>query len=158
MPPSRATHRLAGAIAVAVALGIGGCSSSEGLIPPAMVQDIEADGREWTYDVAWQNTRMVSHLVATKQLDSLTDEALILTARLHRLEMARAQPMADRRTARIVERLEATVAQRGSEHNRDRLREITPLLEDIFDRGDFAEAKRLSLEVLVIARSLEATP
>jgi hypothetical protein len=135
--------------------GVSGCASPGPLIPTEIHQEIQADGREWTYDVAWQNTRMLAYSVENELLDDLTDQALILTARLHRLDTGRAGAMADRKTARALTQLEQRVQERSVRENTTRLSVITPQLQEFFDEGDFAGAKRLALEVLVISRLLD---
>lgn len=154
------THRprlLLGAVAFWLALGIGGCAPGVALIPTEVYEEINADSREWTYDVAWQNTRMLSFSVVNDELADLTDQALVLTARLHRLETARADAMANRATARAVADLEVTVGGRSVEENHTRLGALAPQIEVLFDAGDFAGAKLLVLEVVVISRWLENT-
>jgi hypothetical protein len=131
--------------------------SGDPLIPSEVYQDINADGREWTYDVAWQNTRALTYSIETDQLSDLAEQALVLTARLHRLETARADAMVDGKTARALAALEESVNARSLGDNTARLRVIAPALEGFFDEGDFADAKLLALEVLVISRWLAAS-
>ena len=148
--------RLALAAIGVVVLGITstGCTSYQPLVPESLVEEISADGREWTYDVAWQNTRYLTKLVDTSNWSELETHAIVLTARLHRLETARASQMADGRTARVLAEALRDATIRTTEANTNRLSTLAPAIEESFDRGDFAEAKKLALEVLVISRVL----
>jgi hypothetical protein len=124
------------------------------LVPDSLVSAIQDDGREHTYDVAWQNTRMVVDLIEREAFDELEDVALHLSARLHRLENARADNMSDRATAKTVSMLEQRTSLRSNEENRAVLSDSATRALQTFDDGDFASAKHYVLEVLVIARWL----
>ena len=137
-----------------MAIGLSSCTPTTPLVPESLVTSIQADGREYTYDVAWQNTRLVVDIIEREALDELEDIALQLSARLHRLEKARAENMADRQTARTVSRLEEQVNQRSESDNLDVLYDSANKALEFFDEGDFTSAKNYALEVLVIARWL----
>ena len=137
-----------------MAIGISSCTPTTPLVPEHLVTSIQADGREYTYDVAWQNTRLVVDTIEREAFDELEDVALQLSARLHRLEKARAENMSDRATARTVRRLEDQVFQRSTSDNLDVLYNSAKKALEFFDEGDFGTAKNYALEVLVIARGL----
>lgn len=149
---SRSTPLLATAIAVTIALS--SCSPTTPLVPESLVTSIAEDGREYTYDVAWQNTRLVADIIEREAFHDLEDVALQLAARLHRLERARAENMSDRATARTLSRFEEQVSRRNLSENMEALRNSANKALEIFDEGDFSTAKNYSLEVLVIARWL----
>ena len=149
---SRKTTVVAAAIAVAIALS--SCTPTTPLVPESLVTSIQNDGREYTYDVAWQNTRLVVDIIEREAFDELEDIALQLSARLHRLEKARAENMADRATARTVRQLEDQVSQRSKSDNLGVLYDSANKAVEFFDEGDFTSAKGYALEVLVIARWL----
>lgn len=142
------------AIAIAMSIGLSSCTPTTPLVPESLVTSIQADGREYTYDVAWQNTRLVVDIIEREAFDELEDIALQLSARLHRLEKARAENMADRQTARTVRQLEDQVNQRSESDNLDVLYDSANKALEFFDEGDFTSAKGYALEVLVIARWL----
>ena len=137
-----------------MAIGLSSCTPATPLVPESLVTTIENDGREYTYDVAWQNTRLVVDIIEREAFDELEDVALQLSARLHRLEKARAENMADRGTARTVSRLEEQVSLRSTSENLDHLHDSANEALEFFDEGDFGTAKGYALEVLVIARWL----
>ena len=137
-----------------MAIGLSSCTPTTPLVPESLVTSIQNDGREYTYDVAWQNTRLVVDIIEREAFDELEDIALQLSARLHRLEKARAENMADRQTARTVRQLEDQVSQRSQSDNLDVLYDSANKAVAFFDEGDFQTAKGYALEVLVIARWL----
>ena len=142
------------ATAIAIAIGLSSCAPTTPLVPESLVTSIQADGREYTYDVAWQNTRLVVDIIEREAFHELEDVALQLTARLHRLEKARAENMSDRGTARSLRQLEEQVFQRDQSENLDVLYDSANQALVLFDEGDFQTAKNHALEVLVIARWL----
>jgi hypothetical protein len=141
------------ATASIVMMGVSGCTMAPTpLVSDDVVASIQADGREYTYDVAWQNTRLVVDLVERHAYEELDDVALHLSARLHRLENARADNMADRATAKTVSSLEEGAQSRTREENRAVLVDSATKALVAFDDGDFRAAKTYALDVFVIAR------
>ena len=137
-----------------MALGISGCATGEAVIPSAIYESVNTDGREWTYDVSWQNTRALNEEVRVGRIDEVRDLALILASRMHRLETGEAGPLRDRRTAILLESLGTATHSRSAEENLSRLKVAAQELQDRFDAAEFAVAKELALEVLTISRAL----
>ena len=54
---------------VAFVLLVSGCQGPEPLVPRETYQQVNDDGREWTYDTAWQNIRKLN---ADLELSELT--------------------------------------------------------------------------------------
>ena len=131
---------------------VSGCSTPSALIPEDVVQTVAEEGRMHSYDVAWQNTRMLNDAILRGDDDGVAEQVVVLTARLHRLETGSASPMADRRTAGAIEDYLEQAGERSVEANRDALAHSAKALQDAFDEGDFALAKRYSLEVFALAR------
>ena len=150
------TTRLRSALAglAIVALGLSGCTAAAPLVPDDVVAFIHDEGRMRTYDVGWQNTRMVAVLAEEEAFDDLELLALELSARLHRLENGRAGNMSDRQTARVLADISEVVSSRTPDQNRDVLSEKAQETIRHFDEGDFGAAKRAALEVLVTSRWL----
>jgi len=142
------------AVAVAISTALAGCTSPTPLLPDSLVASIQEDGREHTYDLAWQNSRLAVDLVEREDYAQLAVVALELTARLHRLETARAENMGDLATARTVAALEEGVTSRKAAENGEILSDSATKVLAMFDIGDFTTAKTHALEVLVIARWL----
>jgi len=141
-------------VSLVLAVNLSACTPTTPLVPQELVTAIEQDGRERTYDLAWQNTRLVIDIVEREAFDELEPVALELSARLHRLERARAGNMADRTTARTVTQIERDTTARSTAGNIEALVESAHKALITFDEGDFPAAKYHALEVLVIARWL----
>ena len=144
------------ATTMVVSLSLGGCTATDTtpLVPEDLVVSIQEDGREFTYDVAWQNTRLLVALIDDEALEEAEPLALQLSARLHRLVKGRAEDMSDRATATTIMRLEDAVTSRSSQDNLEHASFMAGVALELFDEGDFQEAKTAVLEVLVIVRSL----
>jgi hypothetical protein len=144
------------ATTIVVSLSLGGCAATDTtpLVPEDLVASIQEDGREHTYDVAWQNTRLLVSLLDDEAFHEAEALALELSARLHRLEKARAEDMSDRATASTITRLEDGVVSRSRQDNLEQASTAAAQTLELFDEGDFEAAKTAALEVLVIVRSL----
>jgi hypothetical protein len=143
------------AATVVASLALTSCTpTTTPLVPQEMVVSIQEDGREHTYDVAWQNTRLLVALLDDEAFQEAKPLALELTARLHRLEKARAEDMSDRATARAITRFEETAESRTRYNNLERVSSAAEEALERFDEGDFQAAKAAALEVLVILRVL----
>lgn len=144
-----------GAIAVICgALAVTGCASPPPLVPQSVVDTVTEEGRERTYDLAWQNTRQLVVLVEAGTLDQAEPVALELAARLHRLENGEAGNLSDRATARSMARFVQEAAARTREQNTISLGLAASTTQEHFDAGDFERAKQHSLEVLATIRVL----
>ncbi len=144
------------ATTIVVSLTLSGCTATDTtpLVPEDLVLSIQEDGREFTYDVAWQNTRLLVALLDNEALLEAEPLALELSARLHRLEKARAENMSDRATTRSLTRLENVVESRSRQDNLQQASLSAREALELFDEGDFQAAKTAALEVLVIVRWL----
>jgi len=71
---------------VAFVLLASGCQSSEPLVPREIYQQVNDDGREWTYDTAWQNIRALNADLDASELSELSEQALFIASQMERLE------------------------------------------------------------------------
>lgn len=149
--------RVGPAAALSLLVVLSGCSPHEPLIPEEVHQLVSDEGRMRTFDVAWQNTRMLNETIHGGDLTHLTDDAIIITSRMHRLETAKAGPMNDRRTARALTTARELVDARNASANLEALSVVAQELQDDFDAGNFGAAKAHALEILAIAQWLEDT-
>jgi hypothetical protein len=146
--PSR---RLASAgFVLAGALLLPACSPASPLIPADVVEMVAEEGRMHSYDVAWQNTRMLNDAIARDDGVAIAEQIVVLTARLHRLETASASSMADRKTAQTLENLLEQARGRSAEENTEAMAMSALALQDAFDVGNFALAKQHALEVFAL--------
>jgi hypothetical protein len=150
---ARGVEVLVGAV-IAVALGVSSCTPSPPLVPESLVMSIQDDGRERTYDLAWQNTRLLVELIERESYRELDVVALELSARLHRLENGRARNMSDSKTTKTLSTLDEEAKSRTTAENLAVLSDSAHRALVLFDDGDFTTAKYCALEVLVIARWL----
>lgn len=131
-------------------IGLTSCSPPTPIIPDDIVAIVDDEGRMRTYDLAWQNTRMLNDAVARGDDAAVAEQVVVLTARLHRLETASAGSMADWRTAGAIEDFLEQARERSPEANRERLAASAKALQDAFDEGDFPLAKHYCLEVFAL--------
>lgn len=140
---------------VAFVLLASGCQSNTGVVPPTVYERVNADGREWTYDTAWQNIRALNQTLKGDDLDPVANQALLITSQMERLERGKAGPMGQNSIAGLVEDFATSAEIRAYADNVEHLRVIGQELQDTFDAGDFPAAKVHALEVYVVARLIQ---
>ena len=134
-----------------------GCQSSEPVVPEEIYEKVNNDGREWTYDTAWQNIRMLNVDLERGELETITEDALFIVSQMERLEKAKATAMTGSETAQLMEQVNSEAATLSPEANLNAARLSAQRLQDAFDAGDFLTAKEAALEVYVISQRLGQT-
>lgn len=145
-------------IATAVLLAVrlaSGCQATEPLVPREIYQQVNDDGREWTYDTAWQNIRKLNADLEQGDQATRSGDALFITSQMERLERGEAGPLTNTSTSREIDRITDDAAGRTPDANLEVARTLALRLQDSFDAGDFSTAKNYALEVHVILRGLE---
>ncbi len=98
---------------VAFVLLASGCQAAEPLVPREVYQKVNDDGREWTYDTAWQNIRQLNADLEAGKFDTLSEDALFITSQMERLETGKATNLGTRWALEVVtemsERAETSV-------------------------------------------------
>lgn len=140
---------------VAFVLLASGCQSSEPLVPREVYQQVNDDGREWTYDTAWQNIRKLNADLEAGELSTVAEDALFITSQMERLEKGKAGPLTQPSAGTILERVARETKNRSMELNTREARDTALRLQETFDAGDFTSAKEAALEVHVITRDLK---
>jgi len=139
---------------VAFVLLASGCQSSEPLVPRETYQQVNDDGREWTYDTAWQNIRALNADLEAGELSTVAEDALFITSQMERLEKGKAGPLTDSSVGSIIEKVTEETENRPTELNIREARDTALRLQEAFDAGDFSSAKEAALKVHVIASAL----
>ena len=145
------------ASAIAISLFVlfaSGCQSSEPVVPQEIYEQVNNDGREWTYDTAWQNIRMLKADLDSGALETLTDDALFIVSQMERLEKAKASAMRSAATAKFIEQVANEAATRSDHANVEAIKIAAQRLQNAFDAGDFGPAKEAALEVHTISQRL----
>lgn len=124
-------------------------------MPREIFERVNNDGREWTYDTAWQNIRRLNADLDSGELETVTDDALFVVSQMERLEKAKATAMASSATARLIEEVRNEAATRSRDTNVNAARVAAQLLQDAFDAGDFLTAKEAAVEVYIISQELD---
>jgi hypothetical protein len=124
-------------------------------VPKNIQQTVNADDRERNYDLAWQEIRSTAGDIERGDLDSLIEDSLVIVSRMERLETGEASGMSDRQTASQVAEWEQDMMTKTVDERMTRLGELAELLPQLFDPGEFAEARVIALEIHVISRSLD---
>jgi hypothetical protein len=139
---------------VAFVLLASGCQSSEPLVPREIYQQVNDDGREWTYDTAWQNIRALNADLGAGDLSTVADDALFISSQMERLEKGKASPLTQSSAVSIIERVVEEMKARSMELNIQEAQDMGLRLQGAFDEGDFLSAKEAALEVHVITRGI----
>ncbi len=148
-----------GWLSVALLVGfvalVSGCQSAEEVVPRAVYQQVNADDRERNYDLAWQEIRGLAGDVERGDLATVAEDSLLITSRMERLGRGEASGLSSRGVASQVTEWEEANETRSEQERVARIRELSQVLPEYFDPGDFADAQDIALEIHVIARSLE---
>ena len=142
---------------VAFGLLASGCQAAEPIVPREVYQKVNDDGREWTYDTAWQNIRKLNADLEAGTFDTLAEDALFITSQMERLETGKATDLGNRWALQIVTEMSDEEQQTSRQIQERLVRERALELQDAFDAGDFARAKEMALEVYLLTRNLDST-
>ncbi|CAI8373955.1 MAG: Uncharacterised protein [Cellulomonadaceae bacterium TMED98] len=142
------------ALLVAFVLVVSACTPSEPLVPEDIQQAVNADDRERNYDLAWQEIRSMAGDIERGELDNLTEDSLVIVSRMERLERGEATGLSDRQTAAQVAEWEQDMMTKTVDDRIRRLGELARLLPQLFDPGEFAEARLVALEIHAVARTV----
>ena len=142
---------------VAFVLLASGCQAAEPIVPREVYQKVNDDGREWTYDTAWQNIRKLNADLEAGTFDTLAEDALFITSQMERLETGKATDLGNRWALQIVTEMSDEEQQTSRQIQERLVRERALELQDAFDAGDFARAKEMALEVYLLTRNLDST-
>ena len=142
---------------VAFVLLASGCQAAEPIVPREVYQKVNDDGREWTYDTAWQNIRKLNAALEAGTFDTLAEDALFITSQMERLETGKATDLGNRWALQIVTEMSDEEQQTSRQIQERLVRERALELQDAFDAGDFARAKEMALEVYLLTRNLDST-
>ena len=139
---------------VAFVLLASGCQSSEPLVPREIYQQVNDDGREWTYDTAWQNIRALNADLDASELNELSEQALFIASQMERLEKGKATSLTSSWARTLVEEISKDAGDMSQQSALTAAREAGLRLQDAFDGGDFLSAQEAALEVHVLTREL----
>lgn len=139
---------------VAFVLLASGCQSSEPLVPREIYQQVNDDGREWTYDTAWQNIRALNADLDASELSELSEQALLIASQMERLEKGKATSLTSSWARTLVEEISKDAGDMSQQSALTAAREAGLRLQDAFDGGDFLSAQEAALEVHVLTRKV----
>lgn len=132
-----------------------GCQASEPLVPREIYQQVNDDGREWTYDTAWQNIRKLNADIESGEISSLESQALFVVSQMERLENGKATSLSSSSWSAIVEAERIRGSERTRESNQKELLLVARSLVKSFDAGDFEKAKADALSLYGLTQSLK---
>lgn len=139
---------------VAFVLLASGCQSSEPLVPREIYQQVNDDGREWTYDTAWQNIRALNADLDASELSELSEQALLIASQMERLEKGKATSLTSSWARTLFEEISKDAGDMSQQSALTAAREAGLRLQDAFDGGDFLSAQEAALEVHVLTRKV----
>ncbi len=141
---------------VAFVLLASGCQAAEPLVPREVYQKVNDDGREWTYDTAWQNIRQLNDHLEAGKLDTLSEDAMYNTSHMERLETGKATDLGSRWAHDIVTEVTRQREEDAVTVTRELVQTRALALQEAFDAGDFRSAKKIALEVALLAPALDS--
>ena len=143
-----------GGIALGAALALfssSGCVPHEPLIPENVHSQIQADDRMRNYDLAWQEIRALNVEINQGDVTEVTEQALVVIARMHRLGEGSPSRLRDRKTWQFLEQEASQATLRDASRNNAALADAGMALQQTFDDGDFQPAKESALRVYAIS-------
>jgi len=138
---------------VAFVLLASGCQSSEPLVPREIYQQVNDDGREWTYDTAWQNIRKLNADLDAGDISTIPSQSLFISSQMERLEKGKAGSMSSSANAHRMEAEAHKASTQSATSKLEKLRQQGQALQESFDAGDFESAKNHALAVHALALS-----
>ena len=141
---------------VAFVLLASGCQAAEPIVPREVYQKVNDDGREWTYDTAWQNIRKLNADLEAGTFDTLAEDALFITSQMERLETGKATNLGSRWARDIVTEVTRQREEDAVTVTRELVQTRALELQEAFDAGDFRSAKKVALEVALLAPALDS--
>ncbi|MDA0290353.1 MAG: hypothetical protein O3B98_05315 [Actinobacteria bacterium] len=138
---------------VAFVLLASGCQSSEPLVPREIYQQVNDDGREWTYDTAWQNIRALNADLEAGDVSTIPTQSLFIASQMERLEKGKAGSMSSYSNAHRLEAEAHEASKQSAMSKLEELQQRGQALQESFDAGDFASAKNHALAAHALALS-----
>ena len=141
---------------VAIALLLGGCAAGEPIVPSEISTMVNDQGRERTYDLAWQDIRRFEGALRRGENADYGAQALVILSRMNRLAEGKAGGLKDTASREYLDLARQTAAGRDAADLRKILEREAVLLRESFDVGDFRSAQSHALQALGLARALGA--
>jgi hypothetical protein len=127
-------------------------------VPREVYQKVNDDGREHTYDTAWQNIRKLNADIPEGDYTITAEQSLLIASQMERLERGSAGAQRSNAVSSFIEEIAESAVKRSDQENVLVLTSVSVALQESFDAGDFSEARFSALEAHVIARHLSTTP
>lgn len=141
---------------LAVLLFVGGCATGDPVVPKAISTMVNEQGRERTYDLAWQDIRRFEGALMRGETSDFSAQALLILSRMNRLAEGKAGGLSDMSSRDTLDQAKDEASLLDQLQIRHILREHAALVRESFDAGDFDSAQRHALEALGAARAFEA--
>jgi len=151
---SRFARFLVTVIVCAALSTVSSCYAPDSLVPENIFEKVNNDGREWTYDTAWQNIRMLNAELEKRAFENIPNSALLIASQMERLEKGKAGPLTSRKYLELID--ETIEIARGNDQsgNHRKLTTLGMKLQNEFDQGNFESAKVLALEIYAVSTLL----
>jgi len=140
---------------VALILAVGGCVPSEHIVPKNISTMVNEQGRERTYDLAWQDIRRFEGALSRGESLDYSSDAVIILSRMNRLAEGKAGAVNDASSRETLERAAQEAAGNEPEDNLRALGVTASKLREAFDKGNFALAQQHALECLAYSRAVD---
>jgi len=142
---------------LALALVLGGCAAGEPIVPKEISTMVNDQGRERTYDLAWQDIRRFEGALRRGENSDYSTEALVILSRMNRLAEGAAGAVRDTASRETLKSSAQAAMGVGTDDNLAALRSAATQLRQAFDGGNFALAQQHALECLAYARAVDGS-
>ena len=140
-----------------VLLFVGGCTTGDPVVPKAISTMVNEQGRERTYDLAWQDIRRFEGALTRDESVDYAAQALTILSRMNRLAAGTAGDLSDAVSRDTLEEAEQDASQLSCPQIGQILQENAALIRKSFDSGEFDSAQFHALRALGVSRAFEAS-
>ena len=142
---------------LAILLLLGGCATGEPLVQKDISTMVNEQGRERTYDLAWQDIRRFEGALTRDESVDYAAQALTIFSRMNRLAAGTAGDLSDAVSRDTLEEAEQDASQLSCPQIGQILQENAALIRKSFDSGEFDSAQFHALRALGVSRAFEAS-
>ncbi|MGY9124699.1 MAG: hypothetical protein ACKVI0_06325, partial [Actinomycetales bacterium] len=111
-------------------------------MPKAISTMVNEQGRERTYDLAWQDIRRFEGALVRGETSDFSAQALLILSRMNRLAEGKAGGLSDMSSRDALDQAENEASLVDQLEIRQILRGHAALVRESFDAGDFDSAQR----------------
>lgn len=133
-----------------------GCSTTPSLVAGDVVEMVNEQGRERTYDLLWQDIRRFEGALERRESANFDEQVEVILSRINRLAEGKATRLKEGRYREVVNAAEREAFALNAPARHQLLHETATKMRTAFDAGRFHDAQELALQALGYSQALGA--